>query len=896
MDKKRNYFEERPPRLAALLLRVVLRGERRESVCGDLEEEWRAEIRRMGRRAARQWYWRSAWQSALGERRVAPPTEEAIEKGRDRGGRMESIWQDLRYAIRGLRNAPGFTAVAVLTLALGIGANTAIFTVVEAALLRSLPYGDASRLVHLWETHTNRPPNRMEASYPNYLDWRAQNTVFEGIAGYNRTNFTLTGSGAPERVSATRVTANFFAVLGVPPQLGRSLAPEEEDSPANPVALVTHGFWQRRLGGRSDALGAKVNLNGTPFTVIGVLPQSFYFVADGGSEIFVPLMMGEANRTRRGFHWFWPIARLKPGVSLQQANAELAGMATRLAQTYHATNAETSAFAVPLQEQVVGEIRPMLLVLFAAVTLLLLLACVNVANLLLARGSARMREIAVRAALGASRWRLLRQLLMESLLISFLGGALALAVAQAGATLLVGLLPASFVIRMPILRELTLQPMVFLFALGVTLLTGVLFGLGPAWHATKASLVDTLKDGGGAGASRARQRVRSVLVVAQVSLALVLLAGTGLVLRSLQQLLEVHPGFRTEQLMTFRLSLPGAKYQDAAVGPFYQRLEERAAALPGVRGVGVIDEMPLTNDGGTGDLFVEGRPEPPPGQRQETVMRSASPGYFPMMGIRLVAGRFFEPRDNPSVPMVALLTESLAQRIFPNEDPIGHDVYVNFGRKILMHVVGVVGDVKMAGLDSPIRPALYTCSLQDPSHSSWLLLRSEGDIAQMAAAVRGQVAQIDPELAVYGVRTAEQLLALNDGVFVRRSLSMLLGAFAVVAILLAGLGLYGVMNYAVALRVREIGLRMALGARAADVLRMVLGEGMLLAVLGAVVGLAIALGVTRLMQKLLFGISPSDPLTFAAVCAILLIVGALACAIPARRAARVDPLVALRHE
>jgi len=810
---------------------------------------------------------------------------------------METFWQDVKWAARGLRQTPGFTLAAVLTLALGIGANTAIFSVVEATLLRAFPYREPGRLVHLWETRTNKELHRMEASYPNFTDWRQQNTVFEGIAGYNRSNYTLSTEGPPERISGSRVTANFFDVLGVTPEMGRTFLPEEEANAGSPVALVTHGFWHRRLGGRPDGLGATVKLSGVNHTVIGILPRSFYFVADGGSEVFVPLLMDENQRTRRGFHWLWPIARLKPGVTLEQAQAEMAGMATRLAQTYVPTNAETSATAIPLQQQVTGDIRPVLLVLFAAVSLLLLLACVNVANLMLARSSGRAREIAIRTALGASRGRLMRQLLVESLLLSLLGGGAALAISSGGVSLLVDLLPANLVARLPVLRQLTLQPVVFGFAAAVTLLTAVLFGLGPAWHAARRSAYGALKEGGAAGTSGARQRLRGTLVVAQVSLALVLLAGTGLVLRSLQQLLEVHPGFRTENLMTFRISLPPAKYQtNPVVASFYTRLEQQVAATTGVRGAGVIDEMPVTDDGGTGYLFVEGRPEPKAGQEQEAVMRTASPGYFQMMGIRLVAGRFFTEQDSASAPRAMLLTETLARRLFPNEDPVGREVYWRFNKKVVSRVVGVVGDVKMAGLDQPTRPALYTCALQEPSHTGWLLVRSEADLAQIAPIVRREVAALDPELPVYGVRTVQQLIQLSDGVFVRRSVSLLLGAFAVAALLLAGLGLYGVMSYAVGRRVKEIGLRMALGAQMGDVMRLILGEGIKLALLGTVLGVAGALAAGRFLQSLLFQIAPGDPLTFAVVCGVLLAVALLACAVPARRATRVDPLVALRSE
>jgi len=810
---------------------------------------------------------------------------------------MEMLWQDVKYGVRALVKSPGFTLVAVLTLALGIGGTTAIFSVVHAALLRPLPYHEPDRLVHLWETRTNRQFHQMEASYPNFLDWQQQSTVFEGIAGYNRTNFTLIGHATLERISGTRVTANFFEVLGVAPRLGRTFRDEEDAGRDQPVAVVTHGFWQRRLGASSAVVGSPVHLSGVSYTIVGVLPRNFQFSLDGSSEVFVPLMMSDDQRARRSFHWLMPIARLKTGVTIAQAQSELAGIATRLATAYWETNAETGARVVPLREEIDGAIRPMLVVLFGTVSLLLLLACVNVANLALARGSARTRDMAIRSALGAGRMRLMRQLLTESMLLAGLGGAAALAIASLTTDFLVGLLPSSFLSRMPFLRELAPDLTVFAFAALVTMLTGVLFGLGPAWHATRTAPAGSLKEGGSAGTSRERQRLRGALVVAQISLALTLLAGTGLVLRSLQNLMRVDPGFRTDNLVTLRLSLPSTRYQTPeAVASFYDRLEQHVAALPGVHAVGLVDEMPVTHDGGTAHLFVEGRPEPMPGQQQETVMRTASPSYFSMMGIPLVRGRSFSERDQAGKPRVVLLNETLAQQLFPNEDPVGRSVYVRFAQRFTFQVVGVVGDVKMAGLDREVRPAMYTCSLQDPSRTNWLLIRSERGLAQISDDVRKEVSAMDAELPVYGVRSGEELIRTSEGVFLRRSLALLLSAFAFVAVLLAGLGLYGVMTYNTAQRIREIGLRMALGARTGDVLRLVAGQGLKLVLVGTLIGLAGAMAATRVLQRFLFGIGPRDPETFAGVCVVLLAIAILACVVPTWRATRVDPNIVLRYE
>lgn len=814
---------------------------------------------------------------------------------------LEDLLQDIRYAVRILRYHPGFTAVAVLSLTLGMGANTAIFTVVEAALLRPLPYREPERLVHLWETRASRQFQQMEASYPDFEDWQRDNTVFEGIAGYNGTNFTLIATGAPERVSGTRVTANFFEVLGVQPQMGRGFRPEE-DAASNPVAIVTHGFWQRQLGGNANVLGRSVNLSGVSYTVIGVLPPGFQFSLDGGSDVWVPLAMNADQRTRRTFHWLRPVARLRAGVTVEQAQSQMSAIATRL-ETTHPANAGIGARVVPLREEAVGQIKRILLVLLAAAGLLLLLSCVNVANLLLARATARGREIAVRAALGAGSTRLVRQFLTESVLLFSLGGFAALMTAQWGSTFFVRLLPATYLARLPNLAGVSLQSSVLAFAAVVTLVTAILFGLIPALHGTQLSLTEALKEGAGPGAGRSRIRLRGVLVVAQMSIALVLLAGTGLVLRSLGRLLEVDPGFRTKNLASFQISLPAARYRtNEQINLFYGRLLQQVASQPGMRDVALVDEMPVTHDGGTARVFVEGRPEPAPGQEQESVVRAVSSGYFQMMGIPLIAGRYFTERDTADAgngnvtPLSVVLTESLARRVFPGEDPIGRRIYFKFSQRVLLRVVGVVGDVHMAGLDRAIRPALYTCLEQTPSRSSYLITRSDLDMASLAAAVRREVAALDHEVPTYAARRMEEVISKSDGVFVRRSVSSLLGAFALVAVVLAGVGLYGVMSFTVTQRVREIGIRMALGAKPSDAMRLVMGNGLRLTGAGLVVGIIAALALARLMSGLLYDIAPNDPATLVAVTLLVALVALAACFVPARRATRVDPLVALRHE
>ncbi len=836
-------------------------------------------------------------------RRAMGGLEQRKEECRDarRVNLVEGFLQDLRYAARTLRHHPGFTIVAVLSLTLGIGANTAIFTVVEAALVRSLPYREPDRLVHLWETRQSRQFQQMEASYPNFEDWQRDNTVFESLAGYNRTNFSLIGTGTPERVSGTRVTANFFEVLGVQPQMGRVFRPEEDGVNAS-VAVVTHEFWQR-LGGDANVLGRSVNLSGVVHTVIGVLPPGFHFSLDGGSKIWVPLAMNQDQRTRRTFHWLRPVARLRPGVTFEQAESQMSAIATRLGAVHSATNAGKGVRVVPLQDEAVGGIKPILLVLLAASGLLLLLSCVNVASLLLARATARGREIAIRAALGAGGKRLVRQFLTESVLLFSLGGIAALIAAQWGSQFLVHLLPPAYLSRVPELAGMSLRSPVVGFAAVITLSTAILFGLLPALHGTKLCLTDALKEGAGPGTGGSRLRLRGILVTAQVAIALVLLAGTGLVLRSLGRLLQVDPGFRTNNLATIRISVPAPRYRtNEQVSAFYAGLLQRVASQPGMRNAALVDEMPVTQDGGTAFVYLDGRPEPPPGKEQEAVVRSVSRGYFEVMGIPLIAGRYFAEHDTASVgdgnadPLSVVLTQSLAQQIFPGEDPIGRRLYFKFSRRVHLIVVGVVGDVRMAGLDRAIRPALYTSLEQDPSRSNYLMIRSDLDIASIAAAVRKDVAELDREVPAYAARRIDEVISSSEGVFFRRSVSSLLGAFGLVAVVLAGLGLYGVMSFTVTQRVREIGVRMALGARPSDALRLVMQSGLRLAGAGLALGLVAVLALARLLSGLLYQTAPNDPITLLVVGLLVAAVALVACFVPARRATRVDPFVALRHD
>jgi predicted permease len=815
------------------------------------------------------------------------------------GGFLETLLQDIRYGARVLAKHRGFTAVAVLTLALGIGANTAIFSVVNELLLRPLPFRDADRLVMLWEV-TPEGRHQNSTSRGNYLGWREQSTVFENMATFSDQRVGLTGNGEPEEVSMQMATPELFDVLGVQPSLGRGFTQEDAQPRAPNVVVLSYGLWRRRYGGDPGIIGQKVQLNTVPCTVIGVMPANFEWHIRKRSgtgkpaEIWTILPMPKEGPALIG-RFLSTVARLKPGVSIQQAQAEMTTIAARLDQANPSHNKDWSAEVVPLREQFVGNVRPALLILLGAVGFVLLIACANVANLLLARAAARQKEIAVRTALGAGRRRIVRQLLTESLLLALMGSLLGLLLAWWGTGALVAISPRDVVNLQGVGINLT----VLIWTLAVSLLTGLIFGLAPAMEATRLNLNDALKEGGkGAeGQGTRSRRLRSALVIAEVALALVLLVSAGLLIRSFTRLRQVDTGFDADNVLTMVVSLPGRKYkEDPQVITFFRQALERIRALPGVRAAGMVNYLPLYGGlGSTTGFTVEGRPAPPPGEEPATNVRVADAAYFGTMNIPLLRGRNFTELEDGQARHVVVISESMARQHFPGEDPIGKTISVEmFDNPNPTQIIGVVGDVRYDSLTDAAEPMVYF-PLPDLTYSVMTLaVRTDNDPAAITPAVRDVIRNIDPDQPVSDVRTMNQVMAATLGR--ARFNTLLLGLFAGLATLLAAVGIFGVMNYSVTLRTREIGIRMALGAQPSQVLMLVLKQGLLLTTVGIGIGLGGALLLTRLMSGLLFGVAATDPLTFAAIGLLLAVVSLIACYIPARRATRVDPLVGLRYE
>jgi putative ABC transport system permease protein len=811
------------------------------------------------------------------------------ELHREQGGipMLETLLQDLRYGLRMLRKHPSFSLIAIVTLALGIGANTAIFSVVNAVLLRPLPFRESDRLVIIRET---KLPQFSEfgVSPGNFLAWQKQNTVFERMVAFGRPSFNLVGVGDPEPIQGMRVTDGFFAMLGAQPHIGRDFLPEEDQPGRSNVVILSHGLWQRRFGADAKILNQTITLNSQNYTVIGVMPESFRF--NGDEAIWTPMAFAADQAQNHSGHFLSAVGRLKHGVTLEQANAEMVAIAGRLAAQYPDSNTGWSAKLVPLLEFNVRSIKPALLVLLAAVAFVLLIACVNVANLLLVRAAGRQRELAVRAAMGAGRARIMRQLLTESLLLALLGGAAGALLAKWGMNLLLAFAPQD----LPRMSDVSLDGRALGFTAAITLLTGVIFGLLPALRASRPNLQETLKEAArGSTEGGRRQLAVSALVVLEVASALVLLVGAGLLGKSFWQLLRVDPGFNPDHALTLSVALPRTKYPEASQhAAFFRQLLEKVSALPGVQAAGVSNAMPLTN-AFVLPFEIEGRPPLPPDASQQTNFYAISPGYLKAMGIPLRQGRYFTERDTQDAPPVAIINETMAQRMFPNENPIGKRL--SFGRiPDKYEIVGVVGDVKQDGLDKATPLQAYGSRIGLTFPAMTLVARTAGEPTTMTEAIRNAVLQIDKEQPIARVRTLAQSLSIS---IAQRQFSMLLlGVFAAVALALAAVGIYGVLSYAVTQRTHEIGIRLAMGAGAREVLILIVGQGMKLALVGIAVGALGALASTRLMSGLLFSVSPTDPWTFASIAALLLAVALLACWLPARRATKVDPLIALRHD
>jgi putative ABC transport system permease protein len=815
---------------------------------------------------------------------------------------LEALLQDARYAARIFRKSPGFTAVAVLTLALGIGANTAIFTVVNSVLLQPLRYPQANRILYLGEWRKGNP--QMSISYLNFTDWQARNHVFERMGAVQPQSFVLAGE-QPELLPGRCVSEGFFPTLGVQPALGRGFLPADDQPQAAPVALISYGLWQRRFSGNQGIVGSQITLDQQSFTVIGVLPRDFEY-RGVVNDVFVPLGLHAADdwANNRGDHaGVYAVARLRPGVGLGQARSEMSAIGAQLAQQYPQSNAGSSVSMLLLQDFIVGDTRPWLLLLLAAVGLVLLIACANMANLLLGRASARAREIAIRAALGAARWRIIRQVLTESVLLALLGGMLGAAAASAGVDLLVKAAPDG----LPRLQEIRVDGLVLAFTSAISLLTGVLFGAAPAFHAL--NFPGLLNDGSKSSAAAARQAARNALIVSEVALSLLLLIGAGLVIRSFGRLLEVQPGLNPSNLLTARIHLPETRYKTAAqVDGFFDELLRQLQAAPGIKTAATNTPLPFSfNEWDTGFL-VEGSPAPSQNDISGSYVHFISPEYLGAMQVPLLRGRNISHTDNDDAPAVVLVNQNFVARYLRNQDPVGKRLRfggyeeltgTDFKKSPWTTIAGVIGDVKQYGLDAEQEPEVFFPYTQHRGgevsiSSRSVVLRTAADPLAALEALRRAVRQVDKDQPIADVATMDQLI--SSSLSSRRLPMYLLVAFAGLALTLAAVGVYGVLSYWVAQRAREIGIRMALGASRADVLRLVVGQGARLMIWGMAIGLALAFALGRVLSSQLFGITAHDPVTFLAVTVTLAGVAALSCYIPARRATRVDPLVALRYE
>jgi putative ABC transport system permease protein len=891
-----------PPRLAAWLVRRTLpRGVRGDTVLGDLIEAWQS---RRNARAASIQFWREAISVAIRYRWRRDREHEPVAAG-ERNSRMslDNLLQDVRYAVRSYVKAPSFALTILFTLALGIGASTAIFSMVNGILLRPLPLPDPDTLVYANEVNASGRDRTISIAWPNYLDWRARARSFSGLALSREEPMTLTGVDRAQRLRARRVTGNFFSVIGVAPAMGRGLADEDDKPNAAPVALISAGYWQTQMSGEPAALGRVLTLDGTAYTIVGVLPAGFEYLRP--YDVFVSMgpISGAGNITDRGNHnGFSALGRLKAGVTLEAADAELRAISAALEREYPNSNSAISARTDRLADRIVDSVRLTLLALFGAVGFLLLIACVNVANLLIARGAGRQHELAVRAALGGGRARLAAQLLVESTLVSACGGTLGVAVAAGLLRVLVAMAPEGT----PRVADVRLDGAALLFAFGAAALCGIVFGALPAFQASSAGGQHALIRGRSAGFTARSHRLRRGLIAVETALALMLLTGAGLMMRTLQELTQVDTGIRTDHLLTARFMLAGDQWTLARRIAFYDDLIARASALPGVGRVALAYSLPIDGSNWNSIFIVADKPVPERARLPSAAFTPVSTGYFETMGMRLVRGRLFDRRETPDSPKVIVINETLAKKLWPGQDPLGKRLKQGWPEtpdrplkpgdyfSPWREVVGVVADVKFNGISSETPMQVYLPLAHDGARSLALVVRSPAEPSSLVPAIEAIVHDLDKDLPLFQVRTMEQML---DASIARERMSMLIFAvFAIVAVALASVGLYGVVAHGVTERTHEIGVRMALGAEGRHVLGLVVRQGLSMAVVGTVIGVAGAVALSRWIQALLFGVTATDPPTLAAVVLTLLGVATIACCIPAWRATRVDPTTALRAE
>jgi putative ABC transport system permease protein len=805
---------------------------------------------------------------------------------------METLLKDLRYAMRMLVRKPGFTAVAVLTLALGIGANTAIFSVVNGVLLRPLPYLDSNRIVTFHQSNPKGGIAREDVSPANFLDWRDRSRSYSEVAAAEPFGMSLTGAEEPEAWRVWRVTTGFFEILGVNALYGRTFLREEYQPGNQRAVIVGHRFWQRRFGADPNLVGQTLTLNGQPHTVVGIMPPGFEYPSE--RDIWTPKVMREEDRQVRGTSYLKVLGRLKPGVTVEQAQAEMNTVASRLAQEYPQTNAEVGAVVVTLPEQLVGHVRPALLMLLCAVALMLLIACANVANLLLARASTRRKEFAIRAALGARRSRLTMQLLTESALLAMLGGVGGVWLASWGIDAIIALSP----VNLPRVGEIGIDLRVLLFALGVSALTALIFGLAPTVQFSRTDLQEFLKEGGRTMSTGfARARLRNLLVVLEVALALMLLIGAGLLARSFVRLSQIDPGFTADKALALEVHVWGRARTPEQRAAFFEQSLQGISALPGVEAAGAVSALPFHDHSIDlkSEFTIEGRAAPAAGQEPIAYATVATTDYFRAMGIPLRRGRLFTPFDNRDAPPVVMVGETMAERFWPGEDPVGRKITVRFlGEQKTREIVGVIGDVRHTGLDSEPRPELFLPHLQEPYGSMTYIVRTGGDPLTLLPAVKREVWAVSRTQPFSSVATMEQLVSRSLGE--RRFSLLFLLTFAAIALALAGVGIYGLISFNTSQRTHEIGVRMALGAERRDIFKLVIGQGLALTLIGVGLGLLAAFALTRYLASLLYGVTATDPLTFAAVSLLLISVALAACYLPARRAVKVDPMEALRYE